>query len=109
VLNEGNFNYSNASVDYIDFSSDTVYRSVFFAKNGFMLGDVLQSAFNDTEIIMFVVNNSGKIVIADKKTLSYKKAIGGLTSPRYIAKYADKYFVTDLYSPFVSIIDQSAL
>ena len=104
-LNEGNFNYANASVDYLDFGMDTVFESVFFAVNGFMPGDVLQSAYADSSVILFVVNNSGKIIVVDRETLKYKATVSGLTSPRYVTKFSNKYFVTDLYSPYITVVN----
>ena len=43
IVNEGNFNFGNASLSYYDVGSGRVENSVFSRANGMSLGDVAQS------------------------------------------------------------------
>lgn len=104
VLNEGNFNFGNASLSVID-SAGNVNNEAFADANGEPLGDVLQSAARVDDELYFVLNNSGKIVVTDLD-LNKTGEISGLTSPRYFLSLPNgRAYVSDLYSDAVSIVD----
>ena len=110
VCNEGNFMYGNASLSYYDIDKKTVTNQIFFAANNVPLGDVCQSMNIIDGKGFIVVNNSGKVQVIDTTNYKYKGTITGLNSPRYIEKAArDKYYITDLYSPPITIIDPITL
>lgn len=106
ILNEGNFTYGNGSLSYLDLSENVIYNQIFFDVNGFPLGDVPHSFLQDGERLFIVVNNSGKIVAVNTEDFTHSGTIDGLVSPRYMLKIsASEALVTDLYSPYISIVD----
>ncbi|MCX6186735.1 MAG: hypothetical protein NTU43_07030 [Bacteroidetes bacterium] len=108
VLNEGNFQSGNASLDYIDVYGNAYYSDVFKVANGKPLGDVLQSMNIINDKIYLVINNSGKIEIVDKKTFKSISTISGLRSPRYILPISsNKAYVSDLYDNSIAVVDLS--
>ncbi|MFN4122672.1 MAG: DUF5074 domain-containing protein [Flavobacteriales bacterium] len=109
VLNEGNFNWGNASVDYIQFESGEISRNIFESTNGFPLGDVLQSAYVDQERLHLVVNNSGRIRIVNLSDFKYKHSSAHLQSPRYMIAHGDRVFVSDLYANRLHVLRKSDL
>lgn len=103
---EGNFMYGNASLSFYDKNEKKVYNQIFYNTNNFPIGDVLQSVKIKNDLLYLMVNNSGKIYIANKNNMTYQSKIIGLTSPRYINFIDDKKaYVTDLYSPAIAVIN----
>lgn len=83
-----------------------VFNDLFSAANSRPLGDVPNSLLVKEDKIYIVVNNSGKIEIADHVTCESKGTIKGLVSPRNMAVINDnKAYVTSLYSDSIAIID----
>ncbi len=103
VANEGNFNWGNASLSFIDPDHKEIYNSVYKQKNGKLLGDVLQSVYVYGEDAFLVVNNSGKIVRISLKDFKEKTVYGSFTSPRYMYVYKGKAFVSDLYAGCIRV------
>lgn len=107
---EGNFMYGNASLSFYDKDRKEVFNQVFFARNRAPLGDVAQSLNSDGKNLFIVINNSGKIMVVDLKTLEFKGVISGLVSPRYIHFiHTDKAYVSDLYSRSITIFNPQTL
>jgi hypothetical protein len=103
---EGNYMYGNASLSFYDSQKNAVYNNIFFARNRAPLGDVAQSMAIHGENLFIVVNNSGKVVVADRETLEFRHAVTGLVSPRYIHFISsDKAYVSDLYAGKITIIN----
>ncbi len=94
ILNEGAFGSSNASVSWVSYSTDSVINNLFERVNGRPLGDVLQSAIKSKGKIYLVLNNSGKVEIANSTDFVQAGVIEGLNNPRYITSADDKLYVT---------------
>lgn len=106
ILNEGNFQSSNASIDYISFSDQSVHNNAFETKNGRPLGDVLQSVSRWGTKGYLVVNNSAKIEVVNFKDLSSIATITGFKSPRYMCiQNENKAYVSEYYGGGVKIVD----
>ena len=106
VINEGNFQYGNASLSYYNPATRTVENEVFYRANAMKLGDVAQSMtlYGDTGWI--VVNNSHVIFAIDPATFKEKGRIENLTSPRYIHFLSDeKAYVTQLWDNRIFIVN----
>ena len=107
---EGNFMYGNASLSFYDQEERKAFNQVFYARNLAPLGDVAHSITSDGKRLFVVLNNSGKIVIADPRSLEYKGAVKGLVSPRYVHFVNDnKAYVSDLYGGRITVFDPSSL
>ena len=101
VLNEGNFQYSNASLSFYDIQADTVCNNLFYKVNNAPLGDVAESMTLVDGKLYIVVNNSNYIYKVDANTMvcdtSNPFKITDFYSPREIHFVApDKAYVSDL-------------
>ncbi|MDB5273597.1 MAG: hypothetical protein JWO58_1964 [Chitinophagaceae bacterium] len=106
ITNEGNFQFGNGSVSYIDQQTGTVTNDVFYAANQFKLGDVCQSMTNIGAYYYIVVNGSGRVEVVDTATFKVVKTITGCQSPRYMVPVSSmKAYLTDLYDNKVHIVD----
>ncbi len=102
IINEGNFTYGNASLSFLDLSTQEIENQVFFKANGFPLGDVAYSMTIQDSTAFIVVNNSGKIFAMNTHTFRHEGTLAGLVSPRQV-HLIDHYtgYISDLYSPYV--------
>ena len=106
IVNEGNYQWSNASVTYFNFNDGNYAEDVFDDVNHRPLGDVAQSIRVIGEKAYIVLNNSNKIEIVNTKTFASLGVISGFTSPRYLLPInSTKAYVSDLYSNRISIVD----
>jgi len=106
VCNEGNFNWSNASLSLINTADNTVNNDVFYSVNQQKLGDVLQSAGIINNNLYLIINNSAKIEVAEKETLKSVGSILGLKSPRYMMQVnTTTAYVSDLYDNAISVVN----
>ena len=85
VLNEGNFQFSNASLSFYDVEADTVCNNLFYKVNNAPLGDVAESMALAEGKLYIVVNNSNLIYKVDANSM-----VCDTTKP---------FKVTDFYSP----------
>lgn len=106
ILNEGNFQYGNASLSYYDPATKTVENEVFYRANGMKLGDVAQSMTIHNNAGWIVVNNSHVVFKIDLKTFREIGRIEGFTSPRYIHFVNDsKAYVTQIWDNRIAIVN----
>lgn len=113
VLCEGLFQQNNATLSWIDFSTDEVTNDFFTQQNGRQLGDT----GNDLEVygnkIYVVITTSSTLEIIDKSNgKSIKqidmKANGVGKQPRSITFYKGKAFVS-CFDGYVDVIDTTSL
>ncbi len=106
ILNEGNFNWNNASLSFYNADTKTIQNDLFYETNQKKLGDVANSMLLIDTLAYIVVNNSGKIEIFNTKTLQSVQTVSDLVSPRYMQPVnAQKAYVSDLYSSSVQVFD----
>ena len=106
VVNEGNFQWSNASVTYYNKSDNSVKDNIFTLVNDRPLGDVAQSILIINNLAYIVVNNSQKIEVVSLPDFKTVNTIKGFVSPRYILPVnSQKAYVTDLYANKIYVLD----
>jgi YVTN family beta-propeller protein len=106
IVDEGNFRSGNGELSFFSYDSTKVFNDLFYKTNSRPLGDVPNSLCLTGDKVYVVVNNSGKIEIIDQTTLTSKKTITGLISPRNMTIVDDtKAYVSSLYSDSVTILD----
>ena len=110
ILNEGNFNFGNASLSMYNETSKEVQDKVFQANNqGRPIGDVVQSVVQMNNELFVLVNNSSKIEVVNMQTMNAVGSIQQLNSPRYmVVANANKAYVSDLYEDKIYVINPSA-
>ncbi len=105
VINEGNFNWGNASVSFIDRSSGKVYADIFKTSNQRNLGDVAQSMTRFRDYGLIVVNNSSRIEVVNLKDFKSVASVSGFSLPRYLEIVdSTKAYVTSLQKN-IAVID----
>ncbi len=110
IANEGNFQFGNASVSFLNGQTGQVSSDVFRPANGRDLGDVAQSAIVWNNRLYVVVNNSKKIEVLDLNNFRSTGTISGLVSPRYMLPVSNsKAYVSDLYANAISVVDLNSL
>ena len=108
VLNEGNFGQANASVTAYDPITGEVSQNQYENENGSPIGDILYSATEIGDRLYLVVNNSSKIEVVDKETLTKIATIriANEASPRELVQVSEtKAYVTNLFGNSVSVIN----
>lgn len=106
IVNEGNFNWGNASIDYYIFATESIQSDLFQQANNRPLGDVFQSMIVYNQRAYLVINNSGKIEVCQPATMKSIATISGLNSPRFILPVSDtKFYVTDLYDKNIAVVN----
>jgi hypothetical protein len=106
IINEGNFQFGNASISYYNSDDKSIIEDLYKQVNNHNLGDVCQSMTLINGWYYAVVNNSQKIEIINPDNFERKQTITGLVSPRYILPVSSsKAYVSDFKSHRVSIIN----
>ena len=108
ISNEGNFGTPNASLSYVPNDLSKIENNIYNTANGgALLGDILQSVYSEDQRSYMVINNSNRVVIADRYTMKKTGEITAeLNSPRYLTTASGNIFVTnDTYqgAKYVSI------
>jgi len=110
IVNEGNYNWGNATLDYYDFSTETLTSDLFQKVNNRPLGDVFQSMIIYNKRAYLVINNSGKVEVCNATTMESIATLTGLNSPRYILPISDtKFYITDLYDKNIAVVDPASV
>ena len=106
IVNEGNFQYGNATLSFYSPSSGQVENEVFYRANRMRLGDVAESMTVFGNRGWIVVNNSHVIFAVDLTTFREVGRVEGLTSPRYIHFVSDnKAYVSQLWDNRIFIVN----
>lgn len=106
IVNEGNFNWGNATISFYDPKSKSVVQQVFKKANQRPLGDVAQSMRIVGDKAFIVVNNSRKIEVVDQNTLKGISHITGFNSPRYYLQIdSEKAYVSELYKDKIYVVN----
>ncbi len=106
IINEGNFQFGNASISYYNLDDKSVVEDIYKQVNNQNLGDVCQSMSYINGWYYVVVNNSQKIEVLNPENFEHRTSITGLTSPRYIIPVSSsKAYVSDYKSNRISIIN----
>ena len=107
IINEGNFQWGNASLTRINLTTSEINQDVFFQANQRPLGDVFQSMLLVGDDLWLLVNNSQKIERVNKSSFVAKSPITGLQSPRYMLQFANTVYITDLYANHIHRVNAS--
>lgn len=105
ILNEGNFQSGNASLDYYNFESQILSFNAFESVNNRKLGDVLQSMQRNGSLGYLLVNNSQKIEVINLNTLVSINTITGFKSPRYMVIKDNIAYVSEYYGGGIKVLD----
>lgn len=106
ILNEGNFQYGNATLSIYNTEKKEIVNEAFFKANGMKLGDVAQSMTIADGKGWIVVNNSNVVFAIDPKTSKELGRIEDLTFPRYIHFVSDtKAYVTQLWDNRIAVVN----
>jgi YVTN family beta-propeller protein len=106
IINEGNFQWGNGTIDYMRFADNTYSEDIFASANSWPLGDVVQSMCVYNGKAYIVVNNSAKVEVVSITDFKSAGTITGLTSPRYFLPLGGcRAYISDLYSNNISIVD----
>lgn len=106
IINEGNFQYSNASLSVYNAENNEVVNEAFIKANGMKLGDVAQSMTIHDGKGWIVVNNSNVVFAIDPVNCKEKGRIENLTFPRYMHFVSDsKAYITQLWDNRIAIAD----
>ncbi|MFH1161492.1 MAG: DUF5074 domain-containing protein [bacterium] len=109
IVNEGNFNWGNASVTFVNSKTGFVEQDIYQLANNRPLGDVAQSMKIFMDKAFIVVNNSNRVEVVNLEDFKSIKSIEGFNSPRYI-EFVDsnKAYVTNLHKD-ISVVDLNTL
>lgn len=113
VTNEGPFGTGSGTITYISEDYSTVTQNIYKTVNGTDLGNVVQSMGFQNETAYIVVNNSNKIMIANRYSFEAVDSIKtGINNPRYfLGTDGNKGYVTNWGDPndntddYVAVLD----
>ncbi len=113
VTNEGPFSNGSGTISYISNDYATVAQNIYRTVNGKDLGNIVQSMGFSNDNAYIVVNNSQKIMIANRYTFQSVDSITtGLENPRYfIGMDGNKGYVSNWGDPndntddYVAVLD----
>ncbi|WPO81868.1 T9SS type A sorting domain-containing protein [Chryseobacterium sp. JJR-5R] len=84
VSNEGNYGSPTSEISYIDANNNVTNNVYGLANNGEPLGDILQSIYFNGDKSYLVINNSNKVVVANRSSFVKSAVItSNVVQPRY--------------------------
>ncbi|MEN8125473.1 MAG: DUF5074 domain-containing protein [Bacteroidota bacterium] len=112
ISNEGPFNNGSGTITHVG-EDDVVSQNIYKTVNDEDLGNIVQFMALSGDNAYFVVNNSHKIVVANRYTMKKITTIEGenINNPRYFVANNDRGYVSNWGDPlnpnddFISIID----
>lgn len=110
VVNEGPFQRGSGTILFYDSGQDKTCQRVYQRANcSEELGNIVQSMEFFGDEVFIVVNNSDKVIVADKKTFKFKKVVKDITLPRYFLPIdEEKSFITYWGNPGgVAVLDMN--
>lgn len=109
ILNEGNYNWKNASLSFFNTDSCRLSNDIYNTANSRPLGDVAQSMVIKDSLGYILVNNSKVIEVIHTGTYKSAGTISGFNSPRFMQIInSTKAYVTDLYNNSIYIVNYTA-
>jgi hypothetical protein len=109
IVNEGNFNWGNASISFINGKDYLVHNDIFQLANNKNLGDVAESMKVYNNMGFIVVNNSNTVEVVSLNDFKSVKTITGFNSPRNIEIIdSNKAYVTNMIRD-IAVVDLKSL
>ncbi len=106
ILNEGTFNFGNASLSLYDPETGMLDNQVFLQRSGRALGDVAQSLSSIGSELYIVVNHSATIEVLGLDSLQYLTSINLPGSPRrLVERESGTALVSHLYNNKIDEVD----
>lgn len=113
ITNEGPFNNGSGTITFISEDYSTVSQNIYRNVNGTELGNIVQSMGFQDDNAYIVVNNSNKIMVANRYTFESVDSIKtGINNPRYfIGTSGNKGYITNWGDPtddtddYVAVLD----
>lgn len=113
VTNEGPFGTGFGTVSFISADFTSVQQSIYKAVNGTDLGNIVQSMGFSDQNAYIVVNNSNKVMIANRYTFERVDSItSGINNPRYfVSNEATRGYISNWGDPndngddFIAVVD----
>lgn len=100
IVNEGPFANGSGTLTFLDDNYSTIEQNVYENVNQEALGNIVQSMAFNNEKAYIVVNNSHKIVVANRYTMKKIAVIStGLNNPRYIEFHGNLAYVSNWGDP----------
>jgi hypothetical protein len=97
VVNEGNYNWGNATVTFFDHLTSSVIPDIFQKVNQRSLGDVAESMTISGNYGFLVINNSNRIEVVSMTDFTSVKSVTGLNSPRFMTVVSpSKAYISNL-------------
>ena len=107
ILNEGNFDKGNSTIDYYNKAGDSIITDIFSKANSpATVGGGLQSFTTYKGKGYIVLNGSAVVKIVSLKDFKFIGEISGLSSPRYITIINDdKAYISDWGTNSIQVIN----
>ncbi|TVR39864.1 MAG: hypothetical protein EA392_05370 [Cryomorphaceae bacterium] len=105
VCNEGPFMTGSGTLSLVNITTGESQHSIFEDMNGFPLGNIVQSAYRDNGRLYVVVNNAGKIEVADSQNFTSVTSIENLGQPRFMVSHDGTGYVSDWASGGVHMVN----